>query len=204
MPNGDGKMTTIGVLALQGAVAEHMEHLNRLGNVRGVLVKTEAQLQAVDGMSRRGGESTTMGKLLHEYGMMQLLRDSIMADMPVWGTCAGMILLSKHIVKQDWSYLDVLDASVRRNAYGSQLHSFQTTRVIEKVSGTRIPLVFIRAPYIEQVGPQAEILLELDGHVVAVEQQHILATSFHPELTSDLTMHRYFADKIVHVLQQAS
>lgn len=204
MPNGDGKVTTIGVLALQGAVAEHMEHLNRLGNIRGVLVKKEAQLQAVDGMILPGGESTTMGKLLHEYGMMQPLRDRIIAGMPVWGTCAGMILLAKHIVNQGRNYLDVLDASVRRNAYGSQLDSFQTTRVIEKVSKNPIPLVFIRAPYIEQVGPQAEILLELDGHIVAVEQQHILATSFHPELTPDLSMHRYFAEKILRVLQQAS
>mgnify|MGYP002407074851 CR=1 FL=1 len=190
-------MTIIGVLSLQGAVAEHLECLNSLGNVRGLAVNTRAQLERVDALIMPGGESTTMGKLLMEYDLKQPLQDRIKEGMPVWGTCAGMILLANQIVNQDWTYLNVLDVAVRRNGYGSQLDSFQTRAVVDQVSPEPFPLVFIRAPYIEQVGPEVEVLLRLEGHVVAVKQQNILATAFHPELTGDLRFHQFFANMLL-------
>ncbi len=196
MHSGDGKMATIGVLSLQGAVTEHLACLNQLENVRGVAVKTRPPLEKVDALIIPGGESTAIGKLLKEYDLIAPLQERIKGGMPVWGTCAGMILLANRIVNQDTTYLNVLDVAVRRNAYGSQLDSFQAQAVVEKVSPEPFPLVFIRAPYIEQVGPEVEVLLCLHGHIVAVQQQHILATAFHPELTGDLRFHRFFVNML--------
>lgn len=196
MHSGDGKMATIGVLSLQGAVTEHLACLNQLEIVRGVAVKTRPPLEKVDALIIPGGESTAIGKLLKEYDLIAPLQERIKGGMPVWGTCAGMILLANRIVNQDTTYLNVLDVAVRRNAYGSQLDSFQAQAVVEKVSPEPFPLVFIRAPYIEQVGPEVEVLLCLDGHIVAVQQQHILATAFHPELTGDLRFHRFFVNML--------
>ncbi|MGI6469689.1 MAG: pyridoxal 5'-phosphate synthase glutaminase subunit PdxT [Syntrophomonadaceae bacterium] len=189
-------MATIGVLSLQGAVTEHLACLNQLENVRGVAVKTRPPLEKVDALIIPGGESTAIGKLLKEYDLIAPLQERIKGGMPVWGTCAGMILLANRIVNQDTTYLNVLDVAVRRNAYGSQLDSFQAQAVVEKVSPEPFPLVFIRAPYIEQVGPEVEVLLCLHGHIVAVQQQHILATAFHPELTGDLRFHRFFVNML--------
>jgi len=189
-------MATIGVLSLQGAVAEHLDCLNKLGNVRGLEVKTSQQLEQVDALIIPGGESTTMGKLLAEYDLIHPLQDRIKGGMPVWGTCAGMILLANKIVNQDWTYLNVLDVAVRRNAYGSQLDSFQAQAVVERVSPEPFPLVFIRAPYIEKVGLNVEVLLRLDGHIVAVKQHNMLATAFHPELTGDLRFHQFFVNML--------
>lgn len=195
MRSGDGKMIRIGVLALQGAVAEHLRCLKEIAGVEAIAVKNLQQLQAVNSMILPGGESTAMGKLLRDYGLMAPLRERILNGMPVWGTCAGMILMANHIINQPESYLQVLDVRVKRNAYGGQLESFCTRAVIPSVSPHRIPLTFIRAPYIEQVGPGVRVLLNLDDHIVAVEQDNILATSFHPELTDDLSFHRYFIRK---------
>ncbi|KUG04535.1 pyridoxine biosynthesis glutamine amidotransferase, glutaminase subunit [hydrocarbon metagenome] len=196
MLNGAGKMSKVGVLALQGAVAEHIHCLQKIDGVQVVEVRKAEHLLDIDALILPGGESTTIGKLLREYGMIEPLRDLIQAGLPVWGTCAGMILLARDIVNEDEVYLDVLDVSVRRNAYGSQLDSFQSSAVIPGVAEHDIPLTFIRAPYIEKCGPEAEILLVLDGNIVAVEHNNILATSFHPELTEDLTFHKYFIKKI--------
>ncbi len=196
MQNEAGKLMKIGVLALQGSVVEHIQCLQKIEGVQVVEVRKAEQLLDLDGLILPGGESTTIGKLLKEYGLMEPLRGLIQAGLPVWGTCAGMILLANDIVDQNEVYLNVLDVSVRRNAYGSQLDSFQSSAVIDKIAGHDIPLTFIRAPYIEKCGPQAEILLVLDGNIVAVEQDNILATSFHPELTEDLTFHKYFVKKI--------
>ncbi len=196
MQNGAGKLMKIGVLALQGSVIEHIQCLQKIEGVQVVEVRKAEQLSEIDGLILPGGESTTIGKMLREYRIIEPLRDLIQSGLPVWGTCAGMILLAKDIVGQDEVYLDVLDVSVRRNAYGSQLDSFQSSAVIHKLAEHDIPLTFIRAPYIEKCGPEAEILLILDGNIVAVEQDNILATSFHPELTEDLSFHKYFIKKI--------
>jgi len=196
MPNGAGSMLNVGVLALQGSVIEHMKCVAEIDGVHAVEVRKVEQLADIDGLIIPGGESTTIGKLLREYNMMQALRSRIEAGMQVWGTCAGMILLAGEIVDQEDSYLGVLDISVRRNAYGSQLDSFQTTAVIPKIAAHPLPLTFIRAPYIERCGSRVEVLLVLDGHIVAVEQENILAASFHPELTDDLSFHQYFVNKI--------
>ena len=158
--------------------------------------QNQATAGKVDALIIPGGESTAIGKLLKEYDLIAPLQERIKGGMPVWGTCAGMILLANRIVNQDTTYLNVLDVAVRRNAYGSQLDSFQAQAVVEKVSPEPFPLVFIRAPYIEQVGPEVEVLLCLHGHIVAVQQQHILATAFHPELTGDLRFHRFFVNML--------
>lgn len=204
MRSGDGKMIKIGVLALQGAVAEHLNCLDQVEGVEPVGVKTFQQLQAVDGLILPGGESTTMGKLLRDYALMNPLRERIIRGMPVWGTCAGMILLANHIVNQEVRYLQVLDVQVKRNAYGGQLESFSTQAVVPEVARLPIPLTFIRAPYIDRVGPGVRVLLTLDEHIVAVEQGNILATSFHPELTDDLNFHRYFAAKSKGIMERVS
>lgn len=189
-------MANIGVLALQGAVAEHLACLNALDDVTAKEVKTRAQLDEVDALIMPGGESTTMGKLLVEYDLINPLQDRIQKGMPVWGTCAGMILLANQIVNQNWTYLNVLDVAVRRNAYGTQLDSFFSRAVVEKVSPEPMPLVFIRAPFIEKAGPEVEVLLRLNGHIVAVRQRNILATAFHPELTGDLRFHQFFVSML--------
>lgn len=181
---------------MQGAVAEHLDLLARIDGVQALQIKKASQLDDIDGLIMPGGESTTMGKLLRQYSIMDPLREKIACGMPVWGTCAGMILLAQRIVNQSDSYLGVLDVSVRRNAYGSQLDSFHTRAVIHKIADYPLPLTFIRAPYIEEVGPGVEVLLQLDGKIVAVEQNNVLATSFHPELNEDLSFHQYFIHKV--------
>lgn len=196
MLNGAGKVIKIGVLALQGSVIEHIKCLEKIEGVQVIEVRKAEQLLELDGLILPGGESTTIGKLLREYQIMEPLRDLIKTGLPVWGTCAGMILLARDIVDEDEVYLNVLDVSVRRNAYGSQLDSFQSSAVITKIAQHDIPLTFIRAPFIENCGPEVEILLVLDGNIVAVKHNHILATSFHPELTEDLSFHRYFINQI--------
>ncbi len=196
MLNGAGKVLKIGVLALQGSVIEHIQCLEKIDGIKVVEVKKAEQLLEIDGLILPGGESTTIGKLLREYDMLEPLQHLIKAGLPVWGTCAGMILLAKDIVDQNEVYLDVLDVSVRRNAYGTQLDSFQSSAVVEKVAEHDISLTFIRAPYIEKCGLGVDVLLVLNGNIVAVEQDNILATSFHPELSNDLSFHKYFINKI--------
>ncbi|WP_422446377.1 pyridoxal 5'-phosphate synthase glutaminase subunit PdxT [Thermoanaerobacterium sp. DL9XJH110] len=181
----------IGVLALQGAVREHMNMIIKAGE-EPVAVKNRAGLEQVDALILPGGESTAIGKLMSDFGLKDEIVRRAKEGMPVWGTCAGMILLAKHIVNQDSTHLNLMDIWVRRNAYGSQLDSFITHRAVPGVSENPIPLVFIRAPYVEKVGPEVKVLLEIDGKVVAARQGNLLATAFHPELTEDLSFHRYF------------
>lgn len=187
-------MKNIGILALQGSVVEHRRSLERLGNVTVTEVKTLAALDAIDAMILPGGESTTIGKLLREFGLMEPLQERIKGGMPVWGTCAGLILLAKHIVNEDTTHLNVMDIAVRRNAYGTQLDSFTASAVIPPVAQTEIPLVFIRAPWIESVGAGVDVLFRHQGKIVMAREKNMLATSFHPELTSDLSIHRYFTE----------
>ncbi|KYZ74951.1 glutamine amidotransferase [Anaerosporomusa subterranea] len=189
-------MLTIGVLALQGAIKEHLDRLQSLPQVKGILVKTTMELEDVDGLILPGGESTAMGKLLREFDLLEPLTAKIKAGLPVWGTCAGMILLAKSISGQPDNHLGVMNICVQRNGYGSQLDSFSVNTVLPDIANTPIPLVFIRAPYVESVGQDVKILAKIDDKIVAVEQDNMLATAFHPELTSDLTFHKYFADKV--------
>lgn len=184
-------MKKIGILAVQGAFAEHQNALHRL-NIETVEIRKKADLAQtqLDGIILPGGESTVIGKLLIELDMMYHLRNSIQNGLPVLGTCAGLILLANKIINDTNIYLGTMDIQVRRNAYGRQLGSFHTIGQVNGVGS--IPMTFIRAPYIEQAGPKVEILSKIDQHIVAAQQDNMLVTSFHPELTEDLTIHQHF------------
>jgi pyridoxal 5'-phosphate synthase, glutaminase subunit pdx2 len=188
-------MKKIGILGFQGAIIEHERQIKALGH-EPVIVRYPEQLDVIDAIILPGGESTTMGKLLNRTGLMAPLRDKIVGGLPVWGTCAGMILLAKDLVNDSVTHLGVMDISVRRNAYGSQIDSFSTKQLIPAVDTKEIELVFIRAPYITKVENGVKVLCEVDGHVVAAEERNMLVTSFHPELTDDLTFLKYFVSKI--------
>ena len=181
----------VGVLALQGAFREHVAAVTRLG----ATAREVRQLKDIDGIDALiipGGESTTMGKLLNEWNMLEHLRQRILDGMPVYGSCAGLILLCREIEDSDQPRLGVLDATVRRNAFGRQVDSFETDLSIPEIGADPIPAVFIRAPVITGVGAGVTVLAEVKGQAVAVRQNNILATSFHPELTPDTRMHSYF------------
>ncbi len=192
----DGKMIKVGVLAVQGAVTEHLHLLSQLPDVLAKEVKYLEELNDIDGLIIPGGESTAIGRLLKDFNLLQPLKEKIQKGLPVWGTCAGMILLAKHLENDPTVHLGVMDITVERNAYGRQLGSFETELMIKGVSSNKIPLVFIRAPYVTKIKSNVSTLLEIDDHIVACRQQHMLATSFHPELTNDITFHRYFVDII--------
>ena len=181
----------VGVLALQGAFREHVAAVASLG----ATAREVRQLKDIDGIDALiipGGESTTMGKLLNEWNMLEPLRQRILDGMPVYGSCAGLILLCREIENSDQPRLGVLDATVRRNAFGRQVDSFETNLSIPEIGADPLPAVFIRAPVITGVGAGVKVLAEVDGQAVAVRQNNILATSFHPELTPDTRMHSYF------------
>ena len=184
-------MKKIGVLALQGAFNEHIEIIKSLGH-EGIEIRKAEQLNNLDGIILPGGESTAMGKLLDDFQIKQTLINKINNGLPVWGTCAGMILLAKDLDGDENAHLKVMDIKVKRNAYGSQLDSFVTNEVIEEISEKKIPMVFIRAPYIVDIDEKVDLLHKVDGNIVAVRQGNMLATSFHPELTNDTTFHEYF------------
>ncbi len=181
----------VGVLALQGAFREHVAAVSRLG-VAAREVRQLKDMDGIDAMIIPGGESTTMGKLLNEWHMLEPLRERIMQGMPVYGSCAGLILLCRTIENSDQPRLGVLDATVRRNAFGRQVDSFETELSMPEVGPDPVPAVFIRAPVIISVGPEVRVLAEVKGQAVAVRQNNILATSFHPELTPDTRLHSYF------------
>ena len=186
----------IGVLALQGGVIAHLKQIEALGH-KGIEVKVAEDLEKIDAIILPGGESTTIGKLLRITGLMECLREKIQGGMPVWGTCAGMILLAKEIEYEPFNYLGVMDIKVRRNAFGTQIDSFKTKKVIKSVSDKEIELVFIRAPYVLEAGDDVDILCEVNGNIVAARQGNILATSFHPELTNDLSFMKFFIEEMV-------
>lgn len=185
---------TIGVLSYQGSVEEHLRMLQQLPGVTAVPVKTMAALETIDGLILPGGESTTISKLLKLFHLHEPIRERILQGMPVWGTCAGLILLAKGIVGEE-PHFGVMDITVRRNAYGTQLDSFTQDVVVPEFSPEPIPLTFIRAPWIEKTNSdQVQVLCRLNDHIVAAREGNMLVTSYHPELTDDLTTHRYFAD----------
>lgn len=185
-------MVTIGVLDLQGAVIEHVNKVNEIDGATALRVKNVEDLENIQGIILPGGESTAIGKLLVDLNIMETLKKKIVSGMPVWGTCAGMILLAKKILDCNYIHLGLMDIVVKRNAYGSQLDSFITEDVVKSVSDKKIPLVFIRAPYVESVGEEVEVLCTIDNNIVACREKNMLVTSFHPELSEDLSMHRYF------------
>ena len=189
------KKIKIGVLALQGGFIEHIQTLQSLSVDTFEIRKKSDLSQEMDGLVLPGGESTTMAKLLHELDMFDSLKEIIAQGMPAFGTCAGMILLSKIIIGTETSYFSAIDITVRRNAYGRQLGSFFTEADFRGVG--IIPMTFIRAPYIESVGNDVEILSEVENHIVAAKSNHVLVTSYHPELTKDNRIHKYFLDELV-------
>lgn len=194
-------MKKIGVLAIQGAFIEHIKVIKSLGH-EAVEIRNAQQMNNLDGMILPGGESTAIGKLLNDFNMKQILVDQIKSGLPVWGTCAGMILLANELDGQEDAHLKVMNIKVRRNAYGSQLDSFTTTGVIEKMSKKEIPMVFIRAPYIVSIGEEVDVLYKIDENIVAARQGNMLATSFHPELTDDKTFHEYFINMVEEASKQ--
>jgi pyridoxal 5'-phosphate synthase pdxT subunit len=181
----------IGVLALQGGVIEHINHLKAL-DCETIEVRKPEELDNLDGIILPGGESTTIGKLLKKTGIFDKLKEKIINGFPVWGTCAGMILLAKNIENDAARHLQVMDITVKRNAYGSQINSFVIEKKINEVCTEEIPLVFIRAPYITKVDDNVHVLCKVNENIVAVRQENMLATSFHPELTDNLQFHKYF------------
>ncbi|MDO9492379.1 pyridoxal 5'-phosphate synthase glutaminase subunit PdxT [Acetobacterium sp.] len=186
---------TIGVLAIQGAFAEHIKVLRKLDS-HCIEIRKPSDLtdHSLDGLVLPGGESTVMGKLLRELALFEPLKDLIEAGLPVLGTCAGLILLAGKISEDDTIHFGTMNMVARRNAYGRQLGSFQTAA--EFGACGKIPMVFIRAPDIERVGANVEILARVDHHIVAARQANMVVTSFHPELTDDLTVHQYFLNLV--------
>ena len=180
------------VLAVQGAFAEHIRVLHKIGLETVELREKKDLDQDFAGLVLPGGESTAQGKLLRELGMFDLLKQKIISGTPVLATCAGLILLAEHIVNDNRSHFATMPISVRRNAYGRQLGSFSTTGAFRGLG--EIPMIFIRAPYIEAVSDNTEILAQIDGKIVAAKHGNQLATAFHPELGSDDRIHRIFAD----------
>lgn len=184
---------TVAILALQGAFAEHAAMLDRLGAAHFEIRQRHDLDQPFDGLILPGGESTVMRKLLHDLELFAPLREKIAAGLPVFGTCAGLILLAQS-VEGGVPCFATMDIAVRRNAYGRQLGSFAITDAFRGLG--QIPMTFIRAPYIAAAGAQAEVLAEVDGHIVAARQGRQLVTAFHPELTDNPSVHRYFLDMI--------
>ncbi|WP_345425442.1 pyridoxal 5'-phosphate synthase glutaminase subunit PdxT [Pseudonocardia xishanensis] len=196
---------TVGVLALQGDVREHLAALREAG-VGAVPVRRESELAAVDGLVIPGGESTTISKLLEIFELLEPLRARLASGMPAYGSCAGMILLAGEVLdgRPDQQQLGGLDVVVRRNAFGRQVDSFETDLDVTGVGSVRA--VFIRAPWVEKVGAEVEVLATVPrddpaagqaaGRVVAVRQGTVLATAFHPEITGDHRVHAYFADLV--------
>lgn len=187
----------IGILGMQGAIAEHQEILLQIPHTKTRIVKTAKDLDCIDGLILPGGESTAIGKLLDYFSLKEILRQKIISGLPVFGTCAGLILLARNIENQTNTHLATMDITVKRNGYGSQLDSFSTNLLIPTIDKNMpIPLVFIRAPYITKTDKDVQILATLDNKIIAARQKNMLVSSFHPELTNDLRFHQYFLSMI--------
>jgi 5'-phosphate synthase pdxT subunit len=200
----------VGVLALQGDVREHLAALREQG-AEAVTVRRPEELAAVDGLVLPGGESTTMVKLARRFELLEPLRAAVRAGLPVYGSCAGMILLADRLLDAppDQETVGGLDVTVRRNAFGRQVDSFESDIVLEGLDGTPLHAVFIRAPWVEEAGPGVQVLGRVvggpaDGKIVAVRQGNLVATSFHPELTGDRRVHALFVEIVRrHLADQA-
>lgn len=183
----------LGVLDLQGGVQEHLDHLRRIG-VAAWTVKRAAELEGLAGLIIPGGESTCLSRLLNLFGLDEAIKRAYDGGLKLWGTCAGAILLARENVGET-PFLGLIDIAVNRNAFGSQLDSFNRELTVPAVAREPIPLTFIRAPKIVRVGEGVRMLLQLDDYIAAAEDDRILVTVFHPELTPSLAFHRYFARK---------
>lgn len=183
----------IGVLALQGDFREHRKVLEDLG-CEVVEVRKASDLDHIDGLIIPGGESTTIGKLLQMDGLGDRIKDLATDNFPIFGTCAGMILLSKQVDDSDQYRLGLMDTTIRRNAFGRQVASFETYLEVPALGSDPVRAVFIRAPFVREVAPNVGILAEYDGKIVFVRQGNMLASAFHPELTPDYRVHQYFLD----------
>lgn len=186
----------IGVLALQGAFSEHLDVLAKL-NIETRKVKKTEHLEGLAGLIIPGGESTTLGRLMTKYELFDPIKDLVQRGrLALFGTCAGMIIAASEVVGYDQPRLGVIDIAVRRNAYGRQIDSFEADLEVPAIGGPPVRAVFIRAPYIEMVGPGVEVLAEHDGHPVMARTERVLVASFHPELTTDYRVHEYFVQQI--------
>jgi len=181
----------VGVLSLQGAVEEHLRMIKRCG-FEGVKVKTVEDLRKVDRLIIPGGESTTIGKLAKIYDLDKEIIKKGKEGMPIFGTCAGMILLANKLVGSEQIRFKLIDIVVERNAFGRQVDSFEVDLNIENFTGKPFRAVFIRAPYIKKIGREVKVLAEFKGKIVMARQKNILVSSFHPELTDDVRIHRFF------------
>ena len=184
---------TVGILALQGAFAEHGQMLDLLGVDHFEIRQAKDLERPFDGLILPGGESTVMGKLLKESGLFEKLQKMIQHGLPVYGTCAGLILLAEE-VEDNPTWFGTMDIRVKRNAYGRQLGSFYIEAEFDGIGN--VPMSFIRAPYIERAGEKAKILAVVDGKIVAARQENQLVTAFHPEVTKDTRVHQYFIQMI--------
>lgn len=191
-------MSSIGVLALQGDVAEHLRALAECG-AKAFGVKSREDLEKCDGLVMPGGESTTISKLARTFELFEPIRKKIKDGLPIYGSCAGMILIADRIndAMAGQETFGGLDVTVRRNAFGRQVDSFESDLEFSSAKPFTFHAVFIRAPWVEKVGKEVSILASVDGHPVAVRQGNLFATSFHPELTSDGRIHRYFLEEVV-------
>jgi len=187
----------VGVLALQGDVREHISSLLAC-DVEAVAVRRAQEIESIDALVLPGGESTTIAQLAEVFGIFDLIKDKINGGMPVYGSCAGMILLADQILdaKVGQKTFGGLDITVRRNAFGRQVDSFESDIAFNDGSDQAIRAVFIRAPWVEKIGATVEVLASVDSHPVAVRSKTALATSFHPELTGDNRIHRYFIEQV--------
>jgi len=184
----------VGVLALQGAVAEHIRSIESCG-AEGTVVKRPEQLAELDGLIIPGGESTTIGKLMRTYDFIDAIREFSASKKPIFGTCAGLIVLAQRIIGQEDTHLGLMDITVARNAFGRQRESFEID--LEMKNWNRpVRAVFIRAPLIESAGDGVDVLATYKDGIVAVRQEHLLGASFHPELTDDNSMHMYFMEMV--------
>jgi len=184
----------VGVLSLQGAVEEHLNMIKRCG-FQGIKVKTLEDLREIEKLIIPGGESTTIGKLAQLYELDKAIIQRGLEGMPIFGTCAGMILLAKKIQDSEQVRFNLIDITVERNAFGRQVDSFEANLMIDCITKKPFKAVFIRAPYIKRVGDGVSILSEFKGKIIMARKDNILVSSFHPELTNDLRIHKYFLGK---------
>lgn len=190
---GSKKIPKIGVLALQGAVAEHMRMLELCG-AQAVLIKRIEEMADIQALVIPGGESTTIGKLMVKYGFVGVIRKKCEEGMPILGTCAGLIILAKELVEGEQTLLKLMDMKVRRNAFGRQKESFEVDLEIQALGNRKFPGVFIRAPWIEEVGSGVKVMSRFRDKIVMAQDENILVSAFHPELTEDLRIHEYFVE----------
>lgn len=187
---------SVGVLAVQGDVVEHLRALAGAG-ARASAVKNERELAAVDALVIPGGESTTVIRLLERFELDRPIVARVRAGMPLWGTCMGMIVAARDVAGLEQKTLDLIDITVRRNAFGRQVESAEVPLTVAALGAKPFPAVFIRAPWVERAGPGVEVVASYGGHGVFVRQGNVMGTAFHPELTADRRVHEYFLREFV-------